>query len=345
VAKSPINIGMIGAGSISAYHIAGLRQAGARVGAIAARTLESAQRRAQEFGIPRFMADYHDILADPSIDAVVIATPDYLHMPHAIDALCAGKPTLLQKPMARNTDECVQIIRVADGTGVPLYVSFMHRYFEEVELMRNLLNEGALGQVLSVRQRNATPGADWAGWFYHKENVGGGVLLQLGVHGIDLLRHVFGEIVSVRATTARMIHERTLADGTVIHPDAEDLVIATYRFASGMIAVHESSYTEVAGTDRFRMEVYGTAGTAWLRTERGRLAIYAPDYIGQKGWLVPDILTDRVEYRQHRHFLDMLTGDAPPDHSAHDGLVSLRVIEAVYRAAETSTWEAVEVDA
>ena len=100
--KPPANIGVIGAGSISVYHIAGLQQAGAYVGAIAARTLESAQQRAHEFSIPHFTADYHEILSDPSIDAVVIATPDYLHMPHAIAALRAGKPVLLQKPMARN---------------------------------------------------------------------------------------------------------------------------------------------------------------------------------------------------------------------------------------------------
>jgi hypothetical protein len=87
-----------------------------------------------------------------------------------------------------------------------------------------------------------------------------------------------------------------------------------------------------------------TAFLNYLRTERGRLAIYAPDYVGHRGWLVPDIRTDRVGYRQHRHFLDMLTGDAPPDHSAHAGLVSLRVIEAGYRAAETGVCEAVEVD-
>ena len=171
------------------------------------------------------------------------------------------------------------------------------------------------------------------------------MLLQLGVHGIDLLRHLFGDIVSVRATTARMVSARTLADGTVVHPDAEDLVLATYRFASGMIATHECSYSEVAGTDRFRMEVYGTAGTAWLRTERGRLALYAPDYIGQAGWLVPDLRTDQVGYRQHQHFLAMVRGDVSPDHSARAGLASIRVVEAVYRAANTTTWEEVETDA
>ena len=170
------------------------------------------------------------------------------HARRAIAALEAGKPALLQKPMARNSAECRAIIAAAQATGVPLFVSFMHRYLEEIEQVRPLLERGVLGRVHSVRQRNATPGADWAAWFYRKENVGGGVLLQLGVHGIDLLRHLFGEIVRVRATTALMIKERMLADGTVVRPNAEDLVIATYEFASGLIAAHESasvSYTHL----------------------------------------------------------------------------------------------------
>ena len=341
MAETLVNVGIIGAGFISAYHIRGLQEAGARVGAVAGRTLESATRRAREFGIPHGTNDYHEILNDPAIDAVVIATPDYLHMTHAIDALRAGKATLLQKPMARNSEECSQILRVAGETGTPLYVSFMHRYLEEVELLRDLLGAGALGEVHAVRQRNATPGADWAGWFYRKENVGGGVLLQLGVHGIDLLQHIFGAIESVRATTALMRPERTLADGTVVHPDAEDLVIATYRFRSGMLATHDCSYGEVAGTDRFRMEVYGDSGTAMLRTARGRLALFAPDYVGHRGWFVPEIRTERIGYRQHRHWLDMLLGVAEPDNSAVDGLASIRVAEAVYRAAETGTSEEV----
>lgn len=341
MAETPIAIGMIGAGFISSYHIKGLQEAGARVSAVAGRSLESAQQRAHEFGIPHYTNDYHDILNDDSIDAVVVATPDYLHKAHAIDALRAGKATLLQKPMARSSDECKQILAVANETGTPLYVSFMHRYLEEVDLLRELLTAGALGKVYSVRQRNATPGADWAGWFYKKENVGGGVLLQLGVHGIDLLRHIFGEIESVRATTALMQPERTLADGTVVHPDAEDLVIATYRFASGMLAVHDCSYGEVAGTDRFRMEIYGDSGTAELRTARGRLALFAPDYVGHQGWFMPEIRTERIGYRQHRHWLDMLLGVAEPDDSAEDGLASIRVAEAVYRAAQSGTWEEV----
>jgi predicted dehydrogenase len=340
VSDTPLRIGMIGAGFISGYHIQGLLDAGAEIAAVYSQPVESASRRAAQYGIATATDDLAAILGDDTIDAVVVATPDYLHMEHAIRALEAGKPVLLQKPMARNTAECRAII-AAQRPGVPVFVSFMHRYFEEIEMLRHVLAEGALGDVYFVRQRNATRGADWAAWFYSKEMVGGGVMLQLGTHGIDLLRHVFGEIRRVRATTTQVIKERTLADGTVVRPDSEDLVIATYAFENGLHASHECAYAEVAGTDRFRMEVYGTRGTAWLRTERGRLAIYAPEYTGVDGWYAPEITTERVGFRQHRHFLDMLRGAAPPDQSAHDGLMSVAVVEAIYRADESAGWEEV----
>jgi predicted dehydrogenase len=336
-----LRIAMIGAGFISRYHLQGLLDAGAEIASIYSLTRESAAARGAEYGVSGATDDLDAILHDPAIDAVVIATPDFLHMEHAIRALEAGKPVLLQKPMARSTAECRAILAAAARTGTPLYVSFMHRYFEEIEQIRRMLAEGALGDVYFVRQRNATPGADWASWFYSKEHVGGGVMLQLGTHGIDLLRHVFGEIRRVRATTTLVVRERTLADGTVVKPDAEDLAVATYEFENGLHASHECAYAEVAGTDRFRMEIYGTRGTAWLRTERGRLAVYAPEYTGVDGWHVPPITTERVGERQHRHFLDMLRGTAAPDGSAVDGLMSVAVVEAVYRADQAAGWEPV----
>ena len=337
----PLQIGMVGAGFISHYHIQGLQQAGAVVRSIYSHTLASAQTRASEYGIGTATDNYDDVLRDPAIDAVLIATPDFTHEEFTVKALQAGKPVLLQKPMGRNADECRRMLDVADQTGTLFFVSFMHRYFEEIEMLRDLLQQNALGDIYSIRQRNATPGADWAAWFYSKELVGGGVLMQLGVHGIDLLRHVFGEITHVKATTASMKPERQLADGTVVHHDAEDLVFASYRFASGAIASHESSFGEVAGTDRFRMEVYGSHGTAWLRTERGRLAIFAPEHVGQRAWLTPEIKTDAVGMRQHRHFIDMVSGVAQPDQSAVDGLKSILVAEAVYHAASSNKWEEV----
>jgi myo-inositol 2-dehydrogenase/D-chiro-inositol 1-dehydrogenase len=332
---------MIGAGSISDYHIAGLQEAGAEIVVIFSRTEAKAREKAQHFKIPHYTTDYQEILDRDDVEAVVIATPDFTHEGFAAGAAKAGKAILLQKPMARTSQECSHIIEATEEAGVPLYVSWMHRYFEEVLKVQELLAEGVLGQVYLIRQRNATPGAGWASWFYSKENVGGGVVLQLGVHGIDLLRTLFGEIEAVKATTALMKKERTLADGSVVRPDNEDTAIAIYRLASGAIAVHEIAYNEVAGTDRFRMEIYGERGTAWLRTEKGLLSLYAPAYLGQEGWSELQLPTTPFGWRQHHHFLAMLRGEEQPDSSAHDGLVANIVAEAIYRSADSGDWEQV----
>lgn len=336
-----LRVGVMGAGFISTYHIEGLRAAGAQVVAISSRTLESARKQASVYDIP-FVTDQNEaVLAHPEVEAVVIATPDYTHRDLALQAIEAGKPVLLQKPMARNSAECRDIIEAGERAGVPVFVSFMHRYFEEVFAVRELLAQQALGSVFAVRQRNATPGGSWAAWLYSREKVGGGVMMQLGVHGVDLLRHLFGEIEAVKATTALTRKERRLSDGTVVRPDAEDVVFATYRFASGLLATHEVAYNEVAGTDRFRMEIYGESGTAWLRSERGPLALYAPAYAGREGWFQPALPESNPGLRQHRHWIDMLRGEAPHDGSDRDGLAAIQVIEAVYRSAETGQWQEV----
>lgn len=333
---------VLGAGFISDYHIAGLQEAGAEVVALCGRRPEVVRAKAARYGIPGVHTDPADVLHRADVDAVVIATPDATHEALAVAAVRAGKPVLIQKPMARSSDECRRILAAATRAGVPVFVSFMHRYFEEVERLGVLLREGALGPVLAVRHRNATPGADWASWFYRRDQVGGGVVLQLGVHGIDLLRHLFGEIERVWATVQTVSSRRTLADGTVVHPDNEDLAVAVYRFRSGLQAVHEMSYTEVAGTDRFRLEVYGAEGVAWLRTERGRLAVAQRTAGGAATWMVQELPAERPGYRQHAHLLAMLRGEAPPDHSGDAGLVSVLVAEAIYRSAASGQWAAVE---
>jgi predicted dehydrogenase len=342
--RDRLAFGIIGAGHISDYHIVGLREAGAEVLALCGRRAEAVEAKAAQYGIPHAFTDPDALLRREDIDAVIIAVPDALHEPLAVAAAHAGKPMLIQKPMARTGAECRRILHAAAEAGVPVFVSFMHRYFDEVDQARRLIADGRLGRLLSVRQRNATPGAGWAAWFYRKADVGGGVVLQLGTHGIDLLRYLFGEIETVWATTATLRRERVLDDGTVVHPDNEDHAVAVYRFASGLRAVHEMDYTEVAGTDRFRMEVYGERGTAWLRTERGRLAVAVAEAEapGRPAWSALDLPPERPGARQHAHLIAMLRGEAPPDHSGLAGLASVLVAEAIYRSAASGHWEDVE---
>lgn len=338
-----VRVGMIGAGFIASYHLDGLRAAGgADVRVISGRTPEKTAALAARYGIAATAADWREVLDRDDIDAVVITTPDDTHPEIAIAAAQAGKHILLQKPMARTADACHRIIAAVQAAGVRLQISFMHRYFEEVVCARQLLAAGAIGRPYSMRMRNATPGADWGSWFYSRARVGGGVVMQLGVHGIDLLRHLFGDIEFLSANTALLRTERTLADGTLIYPDNEDHALAIYRFASGALATHEMSMSEVQGCDRFTLEIYGERGTIWLRSGRGLLAIHAPAHTGTRDWVVPALPVREPGARQHQEFLDIVRGTVAQDATPGDGLASVLVAEAIYRSNESRREETVE---
>jgi len=331
---APVAVAVIGSGFIVDYHVSGIRAAGgADVATLVSRSAMNAERRAAELGIARWTADYREVLADPAIDAVVVATPDDTHAAIAIDSLAAGKAVLLQKPMALDTIECRAILAAEKASAAPLTVSFMHRYFPEVIWLKQVLADGSLGRIHTVRMRNATPGADWNDWFYTADHVSGGVVMQLGVHGIDLIRHLFGPIseVSARMTTARP--ERRLKDGRLVRSQLEDNVVATYQLPSGAMAAHEMSYTEVQGCDRFRLEVYGEKATAWLRTERGAAALYAPAATGREEWVTPHLSPEPFGAAHHRHWLSIVRGESPRDDTPEAGLASIEVAEAIYRAA------------
>jgi predicted dehydrogenase len=328
------NIAVIGAGFISDYHVNGINAAGgANITALVGRNAKKTAARAKALNIPNIVADYRDVLADDAIDAVVIATPDATHKDMAIDALRAGKPVLLQKPMAMNSGECREIMSAADQTGCKLTVSFMHRYFPEITWLKQVLADQRYGAVHFVRLRNATPGADWGDWFYNPANVAGGVVMQLGVHGIDLLQHVFGSISSVQALSKTMNSTRNLADGRTIVTELEDNTLAQYQFAAGFNASHEMSFTEVAGCDRFRMEIYFEKATVWLRTEEGPARVNVDAAIGDPGWQNVDLPDEPLGQAHHSHWLDVVRGAAPVDDTAQAGLSTLVIGEAIYAAA------------
>jgi predicted dehydrogenase len=328
-----IRVAVIGAGFISQYHVDGLRAAGgASVDVLVGRDRARTEARAQALRIGRVETDYRRVLDDRSIDAVVIATPDNTHEAIAVDALRARKAVLLQKPMALDTEQCRRILDAQRSSGTPLTVSFMHRYFPEVRWLRDLVRSGRLGAIHSVRIRNATPGADWNDWFYAAGQVAGGVVMQLGVHGIDLCRHLFGDVVGVTAQTGTCRPERRLKDGRVVTTTLEDTALAIYRFSGGFVGSHDMSYTERAGCDRFRLELYAEEGTAWLRTERGAAALFAPSVTGRDEWVTPDLPDEPFGAVHHRHWLAVVRGEATDD-TALSGLASIAVAEGIYRSA------------
>jgi predicted dehydrogenase len=165
--------------------------------------------------------------------------------------------------------------------------------------------------------------------------------MQLGVHGIDLVRHLLGDIETVAATAATLQPERRFPGGESVACDLEDEALATYRFAGGALGSHEMSFNEAAGTDRFRLEIYCADATLLLRTTRGPLAIHAPRLLGGRGWFAPELPARAFGERQHARWLDILRGRIPTDRSAEDALAGQMVAEAIYRAAESRREERV----
>ena len=326
-----LRIALVGAGFIADYHLGALAGVPeAEVVVVASRTAERARDVAQRFSVPEASDDVPTTVRRRDVDAVLVTTPDDTHESIAIAALEAGKAVLLQKPMASTAAACRRIIAAAERTGRDLQVSWMHRHFAEVVAAREMLSLGAIGRPETVRLRNATPGPDWGDWFFRKDAVSGGVVHQLGIHGIDLVGHVFGRIEAVSARTATLRPQRRLRDGRVVAVENPDTALAVYAVTGGPLVHHEMSMIEATGTDRFRMEICGEAGVLWLRTERGLLA---SAQAGTPGWSVHCVPETPMGVRLHAAWIDGLLGRGPRETTALDGLQGMLVAEAIMRSA------------
>lgn len=341
-----LGVAIVGAGFIADYHLSALqRLPDVALRAVVARDAGRAAALAARFGIADATTSLDALLARDDVQGIVVATPDDTHEAIATACLLAGRAVLLQKPMAPDSAACRRLIATAAATGADLQVSWMHRHFEEVAAARAWIGQGSIGAVRSVRIRNATPGPDWGRWFFSADRVAGGVVMQLGTHGIDLVELLLGPIAAASARTATLMPRRRLASGEEVRVDNPDSAWATYRLADGGIVGHEMSMIEAAGCDRFRMELYGTRGTLWLRSERGRFAAFAPDRLGGPGWFTPTLPEAPPGLAQHRRWIDGLAGRAAREDTARAGLRSLLVAEAIARSAAAAGAEAMVEDA
>lgn len=332
-----LSIGVIGCGGISqGYHLPALAQVkAARLAAVADVQPEEARKAAEAFKVPAWYDDPQALLADPDVEAVLILTPNWSHAELAVAAAQAGKHLMVQKPLARNEAEAQSILDAAASAGVRLVPSFMHRFLPEVLRAKDYIDQGILGRVHTVRIRNATPGASWADWFYHREKVGGGAVIDIGCHGIDLLRWLVGEVSEVFAYTDCLIRER-LIQGRRVVPDNEDTGVALYQLENGGYGVHEISWTQHKGAERFEMEIYGEEGTILMRTGRGPLAVSSQRLDPPGQWLIPD-LENRFKSHGVVHHEDtvqaILEGPTPLTPTPEDGLMAVRVCECIYESA------------
>jgi len=203
---------------------------GSRVVAVMRRDADKCRSYAERHRIRKWYTDPIELIDDPEVNAVYIATPPSTHATYAIMALKAGKPVYVEKPLAANYLDCLRVNRIVEQTGVPCFVAYYRRLLPYFQKVRSLVEEGAVGKVLNVQIRFAVPPRDLD---YNRENLpwrvqpdiaGGGYFYDLAPHQIDLLQEMFGPIIRAEGFTANR--------GGLY--DSEDTVSAAFSFGDGL---------------------------------------------------------------------------------------------------------------
>jgi predicted dehydrogenase len=342
-------ITMLGTGLIGMFYTQTLhgRRGRDRVLTVYSRTKERARQFAADWDIPRWTTDMTQAIQDSETEVVVIGLPNHLHKHAAILAAEAGKAVLCTKPLARNAAEAKEMLDAVERAGV--FGGYLEDLVYTPKMLKSLasIKSGALGKVLWARSRETHSGPH-SDWFWDPEQSGGGAIVDLGCHCIEIARNYIGKEV-------RPVDVMCWAD-TQVHPiDAEDHSIGLVRYANGAIGQFEVSWCFRGGMD-LRDEVAGTEGTIWLNhflrtgfemfTTVGAGGYVAEKAEGETGWLFPvgDEVTELGYVHMFADMLDALDRGAEPMETFYDGYVVNAVMDACYRSAESRQWEPVQLD-
>lgn len=340
---------MLGTGLIGTFYTMCLhgQRSRDRVHAIYSRTQERAETFAKQWGIPKTYTDMAAAIQDPDIDVVVIGLPNNQHEEAVLLAAAAGKGVLCTKPLARTAAEAKRMLDAVEKAGV------FHGYLEDLaytpktlKALRSVQN-GALGKVLWTRSREAHPGPH-SDWFWDSKQSGGGAIVDLGCHCIEIGRNYIGKDI-------RPVEAMCWAATQVKPIDAEDNAIGLVRYENGAISQFEVSWTYRGGMD-LRDEVAGTEGNIrtdhFLRTGFEMFTgVGLGGYVAEKtesetGWLFP--VGDEVhELGYTDMFTDMFNAmdqGTQPMETFYDGYIVNAIMDACYRSAKSKKWEAVELD-
>jgi len=259
--SSEIAWGIIGCGEVTEVKSGPALQLvpHSRLAAVMRRTAALAEDYARRHQVPRWYADADRLIADPEVNAIYVATPPDTHAEYAIRALRAGKAVYVEKPMARTHAECREMLRVQEESGAPLFVAYYRRALPGFIKVKELIDEGAIGNVRLVQVRFLRPLDDVSGglpWRLRPEISGGGLFFDLACHTLDFLDYLFGPIGAIRANAFNLGGRYK----------AEDTVLAGWRHESGVAGTGSWCFAGPANLARDEIEILGSEGHILLST-------------------------------------------------------------------------------
>ncbi|MCW4016288.1 MAG: Gfo/Idh/MocA family oxidoreductase [Candidatus Bathyarchaeota archaeon] len=322
-----VNLGLIGLGEQGKVSLRNsLRLEGAKTVAVADLS-QKARRYAKGMGIKDVYANYDDLLKNDAVDAVVVSLPNFLHRDGAEKAAEAGKAILLEKPLARTVDEGKEILSAVRKNGVKLMMGYDMRFNPILSNLYDGIKDGLFGSIKLAEVTNVSggpfsPRSDHVGpvkvpsWWLDKELSGGGVLLDLGSHLIDLLSWYFGEVVHVECFLEHMFNL-----------ELEDAATCVLKFKDGPVATAKVGWFS---TDFLQsVQVCGTAQNMLVQISPQSTSKIFWNGIARKFGLNKK----DSNYLELEHFVSSLQKDEQPQPSGDAGLYGLKVIDSAYKNA------------
>ena len=350
---SKIRVGIIGTGGISRCHMHGYRALPDDCEVVAACDINEPKLKAygEEFGITALYTDYNEMLAAEGLDAVSVTTWNSAHCAASIAALNAGVNVICEKPMAMNAAEAIKMESAAKKNGKLLQIGFVRRFGTDAEAALDFVGSGAAGDIyfanVSYLRRNGCPG----GWFGDVRYSGGGPLIDLGVHVMDLARYLAGRPKPVAAYGVTYRNISAVDDGTPkawvvdttgdFERNVEDFATGFIRFDNGFVMHIAASFSLNIKQDCGDVEIFGTKAGIKLGAPS---EYYTSD--GKNGVITgekydrPSDFTSMFDY-ELAHFVGCVKNGTSCRAPAEDGVALMQMIDAIYESARTGREAAV----
>lgn len=343
-----MKIGIIGVGTIAIQHIESyLENPKSELYAFCDINEERLHEMGEKYGITKLYTDKDEMLKLEELDAVSVCTWNCAHAECTIAALKAGKHVLCEKPMAMNEKEALEMSKTAKETGKLLMIGFVRRYGNDCQVVQDFVNSGEFGEIYYAKatylRRAGAPG----GWFGDKARSGGGPLIDLGVHVIDISRYLAGnpKPISAYGATFNKIGDRKHIKNREGYASAgktdndifnvEDMATALIRFDNGFVLSFESSFSLNIKNDEGTIEIFGTNAGAKLSPE---LEIFTEQdgYMINKSFASSTALSFEGLFKKEiNHFIDCIDTGIPCRSPADDGVEIMKILDAVYESART----------
>lgn len=344
-----IRVGIIGTGSISEMHFEAYKNhKDVEIAAICDLNEDRVIEQAKKHHVDKYFTDYNDLLKLEDIEAVSICTWNNSHAEIAIAAFKAGKHVLVEKPLCRTLEEAKSMEKeIINNRNQVFQVGFVRRHGTSVKVLKKFIDAGSLGEIYYAKASYLRALGNPGGWFADKERSGGGPLIDLGVHVIDLSWYLMGKpkVKSVSGNTYQRLGNRSnienksfykAADYHADQNSVEDMVSAMIRFDNGASIMVDASFSLHAKRDSGELKVFGDKGGAeidpslHLTTEENDTILNITPNIDQMSFIMQDGFQNEIN-----HFISCIKGEEETVAPFTDGVEIMKILDAIYRSSQT----------